>query len=80
MNKDYKKAKNELKSYYSHDVDDDTITQDFDNLLKWNDDTNTGATMDNAADTEATNSENNLAKVNVQVKFIQLPNNKLELE
>ncbi len=40
MNKDYKKAKNELKSYYSHDVDDDTITQDFDNLLKWNDDIN----------------------------------------
>lgn len=49
-------------------------------FLKWNDDTNTGATMDNVADTEATNSENNLAKVNVQVKFIQLPNNKLELE
>lgn len=40
MNKDYKKAKNELKSYYSQDVDDNTITEDFDNLLQWNDDVN----------------------------------------
>ena len=40
MNKDYKRSKNELKSYYSHDVDDNTITEDFDNLFKWNDDVN----------------------------------------
>ncbi len=40
MNKDYKKSKNELKSYYSQDVNDDTITEDFDNLLKWNDEVN----------------------------------------
>ncbi len=40
MNKDYKKSKNELKSYYSHDVDDDTITRDFDNLFEWNDNVN----------------------------------------
>lgn len=37
MNKDYKRSKNELKSYYFQDVDDETITTDFDNLLKWND-------------------------------------------
>ena len=37
MNKDYKRSKNELKSYYLQDVDDETITRDFDNLLKWND-------------------------------------------
>lgn len=36
MNKDYKRAKNELKSYYLQDVDDETITSDFDNLFKWN--------------------------------------------
>lgn len=40
MNKDYKKSKNELKSYYSQDVDDNTITEDFDNLFLWNDDVN----------------------------------------
>ena len=40
MNKDYKRSKNELKSYYSQDVDDNTITEDFDNLFKWNDDVN----------------------------------------
>ena len=40
MNKDYKRAKNELKSYYMQDVDDDTITRDFDNLFKWNDEVN----------------------------------------
>lgn len=36
MNKDYKRSKNELKSYYLQDVDDDTITNDFENLFKWN--------------------------------------------
>jgi len=40
MNKDYKRSKNELKSYYSQDVDDNTITEDFDNLFMWNDDVN----------------------------------------
>lgn len=43
--------------------------------IKWNDDEENGAVMDNIKDTEATTRENNLAKVNVQVKFIQLPNN-----
>ena len=43
--------------------------------LKWNDDDTNGATMDNTADTTATKTEGNLAKVNVNLKFIQLPNN-----
>ena len=43
--------------------------------LKWNDDDTNGATMDNVADTTATKTEGNLAKVNVNLKFIQLPNN-----
>lgn len=43
--------------------------------LKWNDDDTNGATMDNAADTTATKTEGNLAKVNVNLKFIQIPNN-----
>ena len=38
MNKDYKRSKNELKSYYLQDVNDETITKDFDNLLKWDND------------------------------------------
>lgn len=42
--------------------------------LKWNDDSDNGATMDNTKDTEATQIENSKAKVNVQVKFIQIPN------
>ncbi|MBQ6218131.1 MAG: DUF4011 domain-containing protein [Methanosphaera sp.] len=37
LNKDYKKAKKELLGYYSYDVDDETITEDFDNILLWND-------------------------------------------
>ena len=48
--------------------------------LKWNDDTESGAQMDNIADTTATNSETNLAKVNVQVKFIQLPSEEIKDE
>lgn len=43
-------------------------------FLKWNDDVDAGAEMDNSADTEASQLENGLAKINVQVKFIQVPN------
>lgn len=42
--------------------------------LKWNDDENSGATMDNKVDTDATVKENNLAKINIKLKFTQLPN------
>ena len=42
--------------------------------LKWNDDDTAGAVMDNAADTTATKTEGNMAKVNVNLKFIQIPN------
>ena len=42
-------------------------------FLKWNDDIETGAEMDNSADTEASQLEKGLAKINVQVKFIQIP-------
>lgn len=41
--------------------------------LKWNDDENNGATMDNKADTNTTTIKDGLAKVNVHLKFIQLP-------
>ena len=40
MNKEYKRSKNELKGYYIHDVDDETITSDYDNLFKYNDEVN----------------------------------------
>lgn len=43
-------------------------------FLKWNDDETNGATMDNQADTNATKPDTNLAKVNVNLKFIQIPN------
>ena len=42
--------------------------------LIWNDDTESGATMDNEADTNATTTDTNLAKIKVNVKFIQLKN------
>lgn len=42
--------------------------------LKWNDDDAMGAVMDNTADTNATKTEGNMAKVNVNLKFIQIPN------
>ena len=43
--------------------------------LKWNDDSENGATMNNAADTSVTATETNTAKVNVNLRFIQLPSN-----
>ena len=43
-------------------------------FLKWNDDPEDGATMDNDDDTETTMDENNLAKVNVNLKFLQIAN------
>lgn len=43
--------------------------------LKWNDDDNLGATMDNNADTKATKNETNKASTTINVKFIQAPNN-----
>lgn len=33
FNKDYKKSRNELRGYYSEDVDDETMVDDFDDLL-----------------------------------------------
>ena len=42
--------------------------------IKWNDDTETGATMTNADDTSTTQEEESVAKVNVNLKFIQIPN------
>jgi hypothetical protein len=42
--------------------------------IKWNDDTETGATMSNADDTSTTQEEVSVAKVNVNLKFIQIPN------
>ena len=42
--------------------------------LKWNDDSENGATMDNDDDTETTLDETNLAKVNVNLKFLQVAN------
>ena len=42
--------------------------------IKWNDDTETGATMSNADDTSTTQEEKSVAKVNVNLKFIQIPN------
>ena len=42
--------------------------------IKWNDDTENGATMTNADDTATTQEEESVAKVNVNLKFIQIPN------
>ena len=42
--------------------------------IKWNDDTENGATMSNADDTSTTQEEESVAKVNVNLKFIQIPN------
>ncbi len=41
--------------------------------LKWNDDENDGATMNNQDDTTTTQEEESVAKVNVNLKFTQLP-------
>ena len=41
--------------------------------LKWNDDENNGATMDNDDDTATTQAQESVAKVNVNLKFTQLP-------
>ena len=43
-------------------------------FLKWNDDSENGALMDNADDTSVTTTETNLAKVNVNLRFVQVPN------
>ena len=42
---------------------------------KWNDDTNLGATMDNFDDADAASVATNKAKVNVNIRVIQLPTN-----
>ena len=42
--------------------------------LKWNDDEGNGASMDNKEDTKAARVTGGLAKVNVNLKFTQLPN------
>lgn len=42
--------------------------------LKWNDDSENGAVMDNDADTSVTSTTSNTAKVNVNLKFLQIPN------
>lgn len=44
-------------------------------FLKWNDDTNLGATMDNFDDADAASVATNKAKVNVNIRVIQLPTN-----
>ena len=41
--------------------------------LKWNDNENDGATMNNQDDTSTTQEEESVAKVNVNLKFTQLP-------
>lgn len=41
--------------------------------LKWNDDPETGATMNNSADTATTQAQESVAKVSVNLKFTQLP-------
>ena len=43
--------------------------------LKWNDDENDGATMTNSIDTSTTQEQESVAKVNVNLKFTQLPTN-----
>ncbi len=42
--------------------------------IKWNDDTDDGATMTNAEDTATTQEEESVAKINVNLKFTQIPN------
>ena len=42
--------------------------------IKWNDDQETGAIMNNQDDTETTTEEESVAKVNVNLKFTQIPN------
>ncbi len=42
--------------------------------IKWNDDDENGATMTNSDDTQTTQEEESVAKVNVNLKFTQIPN------
>lgn len=42
--------------------------------IKWNDDADDGATMTNAEDTATTQEEESVAKINVNLKFTQIPN------
>ena len=42
--------------------------------IKWNDDSDDGATMTNAEDTATTQEEESVAKINVNLKFTQIPN------
>lgn len=42
--------------------------------IKWNDDEQNGATMNNADDTQTTTDTSNKAKINVNFKVIQIPN------
>ena len=42
--------------------------------IKWNDNQEDGATMTNSDDTSTTQEEESVAKVNVNLKFIQIPN------
>lgn len=43
-------------------------------FLKWNDDPEQGATMNNSDDTQTTTNPNNKAKINVNFNIIQIPN------
>ena len=42
--------------------------------IKWNDDENLGASMTNSQDTAATQGQNNLAKINVNINLMQIAN------
>lgn len=46
--------------------------------LKWNDDTQTGATMTNSDDTDTTQAQESVAKVDVNLKFTQIPNSQVQ--
>ena len=43
--------------------------------IKWNDDSSDGATMTNSEDTATTLAQESVAKINVNLKFTQLPSN-----
>ncbi len=46
--------------------------------LKWNDDAQNGATMTNSDDTDTTQAQESVAKVDVNLKFTQIPNSQVQ--
>ncbi|MEE3343055.1 MAG: hypothetical protein VZS44_03085 [Bacilli bacterium] len=60
-----------IENTVAYDAQDKTFSMRV--YLKWNDDSDNGAVMDNNADTTVTTTTSSVAKLNVNLRFIQLP-------